>query len=736
MVSITTCVPLAALAKQNTKFSKGLRYTGVGGVCCGRSDMFVKLGNLHKGERYRNMDYILGVAMRDFMTLLAALLVYDIACQWFIHLYERVANWPKEIDFPSSKSMKVRPAIGKLHEPGHKQGGDHQQYNLNLIEGSGHTDGESMERLWGEHNNLGNATKTMGPGSREDYIDSHVGSWNNDKYISMGQTLARRRKDAIKDRNLQTTAHEQLTANLPKELVAKWEAMCVEWEAAPHPKKDVANPYHIEEEFISEQQALDELSLEEENRLKMGGSQYHSVSAASFIVMGLEIRDTQTKLVQRLEVQKREGTVKQSRKLTDERNALRRRLRAFQEIQPIYMPGLSQHLTDAKPTEYDSEEHPEHTKLWLPSQLPGDRVDVICSPGLRNAEAKLQHARCHDSLHSIRHTLRVKTRMMLFKNTNVRGQRQSGKSREVINRVVRRAKWYAWRDREARQAYHVLAGPGKWERSLKPLRNEDIRSYRDPAMVKARNGRKGTTEEDAQEREQLERFQEVCSREDEERDDHDDEQNDNDIDLIHPDRQDLEHRSVFGTGETRKELSWIWLSGGKIDLEDGADENNNEILRTEWCKSRARARRAKEEVLLVNEEMRRTLEYLDWRAREWEACADVEMGRGSAEVEGSRAFALAQAKLQRALKGAFEMEWKKPLEAVERSEQKEVGEMVGDDVDAGDRLPGSVLDDESEEEEQDEGDGVFDDFNVGTDGDGTDGDDSEAGQWDPEVDGF
>ena len=50
---ISTCVGLQALAKMNTKFSKGLRYTGVGGVMCGRSEMVMPLGigNLQKGER-------------------------------------------------------------------------------------------------------------------------------------------------------------------------------------------------------------------------------------------------------------------------------------------------------------------------------------------------------------------------------------------------------------------------------------------------------------------------------------------------------------------------------------------------------------------------------------------------------------------------------------------------------------------------------------------------------------
>lgn len=50
---ISTCVGLAALAKANTRFSKGLRYTGVGALSCGRSEMLVakSVGNLQKGER-------------------------------------------------------------------------------------------------------------------------------------------------------------------------------------------------------------------------------------------------------------------------------------------------------------------------------------------------------------------------------------------------------------------------------------------------------------------------------------------------------------------------------------------------------------------------------------------------------------------------------------------------------------------------------------------------------------
>ncbi|KAJ3500706.1 hypothetical protein NLJ89_g9679 [Agrocybe chaxingu] len=51
---VSSCVGLQALAQANTRFSKGLRYTGVGGAFCGRSEMVLPLaiGNLQKGERF------------------------------------------------------------------------------------------------------------------------------------------------------------------------------------------------------------------------------------------------------------------------------------------------------------------------------------------------------------------------------------------------------------------------------------------------------------------------------------------------------------------------------------------------------------------------------------------------------------------------------------------------------------------------------------------------------------
>ncbi|KAL0574845.1 hypothetical protein V5O48_007118 [Marasmius crinis-equi] len=654
---ISTCVPLAALTKQNTKFSKGLRYTGVGGICCGRSEMIVKLANLKKGERYSTMDYLFGVAMNMSIQLTWILLMYDICCQWFVKLGQRMLEWP--VAAFVRRVLSVIPGIGKLHEPGHKQE-EHQQYSLNFIRGAASTDGEAMERIWAEHNKLGNASRTMGPGARQDFLEACFGFWNWLKYSGMGASLRSRYARALKDRNLQMEAHEGLTGNLPPPLVQKWEGMCVAWEDAPWPRRDVSNPFEVVEEYQTQADCLRELALDDERQLKGGGIEYPSISPSAFVALVLDVRQSQQKLKDQLKAQRRDPTSRQTTKITEQRNAMRRVLVSLENLRRVYMPGLEQYLKEANLPDLNPDWHPEDVPLYLPSDLPHDRRSRLCVSELLDIEARLQHARCLDSLHGLRHTLRVKSRMILFKNTNVRGQRDSGHSREVINRVVFRARAFAETYREARAAYKNLVGEGEWENRLHILKDCDVQSLRDPALVRVGPGRRGTNEEDEPSRDATRPMEEAG------------------ISLIPPDRTEWEHRTKHGTGESRRVISWIWTGGGKLDLEDGADENENEVLRTEWCKSRARMKRAEEEVLLVKEEMRRTLEYLSWTASQWERVSPAEHNAESTLREGMEAYRLCQADIQRDLLRSFRVCWKHPLSEMELMVEVEQDEESGE----------------------------------------------------------
>ena len=135
------------------------------------------------------MDFACGSALR-FIYALLIILSYDIACQWIVNLANRIRDyWPEEIK--PRPTVSLVPLIPKLHEKGHKQSKGHEQFSYNLCRGVGHTDGECPERIWSAHNALGNAMKSMGPGSRHDVLDDHFGHWNYEKYISMGKVSSR-----------------------------------------------------------------------------------------------------------------------------------------------------------------------------------------------------------------------------------------------------------------------------------------------------------------------------------------------------------------------------------------------------------------------------------------------------------------------------------------------------------------------------------------------------------------
>ncbi|KDR83151.1 hypothetical protein GALMADRAFT_134646 [Galerina marginata CBS 339.88] len=641
---IHTCVGLQALAKANTKYSKGLRYTGVGGVVCGRSEMVMPLGvgNLQKGERYPNMDYIFGSVIRLFLLIHLILISYDISCQWIINLLKRHAeHWPPEIQIP--ETVKLIPAIPKLHEPSHS-GSDHQTFSFNTIPGVGETDGECIERLWGPHNILGNATKTQGPGSRQDVLDDHFNFWNWEKYVGFGRTLARKFKAAVALRNIQAEGHRGLTEALDSDLVAKWDKMCVEWESEGF-KKTKKNPYQTDGLELTEAQAKKELAEEEGRRLAAGGVALHATGPSAFLVMGLDIEDTQRR-VRRLAKDQFNLTLTEKGTLADQRNQLTVRIRAWERLQAIYMPGLLQYRTDLiarVPTAADVSEYPEDAELWLPSKVSVEYRAGVCIAGLPDAEERLRTAQCYDALENVRHILKIKSRMVHFKNKNVRGQRDGTRSRSVIDGVHERARAAAAKYRAARSAKMKLSGPGDWELVLQDLLDTDLRSYQDPSRLRVRQPRKGTLEDD-----QMEVVEDDVP----------------DAEQEHlPDEPDTalynEPRTRRdGTGETRRTLSWIWVTQSRTP--DAADETDD-ILRSEWAKSRARALRAKEEVLLIKEEMRRTLEYLKHQVASWTARSTPAPTDSKELAEGRAGFARCQASLQEALHEHFITLWRAPL---------------------------------------------------------------------------
>ena len=143
---------------------------------------------------YVNMDYLFFSSLSN--TALTSLVVsYDIACQWSVNLWKRMATYPYHLKLNHEGSVIFVFLVPKFHLPAHIQR-CHNAFSFNLTRWVGRTDGEAPERGWSNINPVAASTREMGPRSRHDTLDDHFGDWNWKKSIKMGlQTLNSARSD-------------------------------------------------------------------------------------------------------------------------------------------------------------------------------------------------------------------------------------------------------------------------------------------------------------------------------------------------------------------------------------------------------------------------------------------------------------------------------------------------------------------------------------------------------------
>ena len=375
------------------------------------------------------------------------------------------------------------------------------------------------------------------------------------------------------------------------------------------------------------------------------------------------------------------------------------------------MPGLLQHRASFEsdspgPSSQSvaSSDHPENTPVWLPSKIPSNFRSRVCYQGLAAIEEKIRTANCYDSLDAMRNVLNVKSRLVYFKNKSTRGQREGNRSRTIIDRVHERARVAAERYRAARCGKLALAGAGDWEEVFRILEDGDIRGYQDVEKLRTRMGRPGTLEDG----QLLPVEADIAEEQIDAVADDDDMADDDDVASVGSAGVDLmgeKHDKRDGTGETRRALSWIWTSGTRSP---NPDDEGDDILQVEWAKSRARAGRCREEVLLLKEEMRRVAVFLDWKTTWWMDRRNMRAGVGNGVSkdlqEGLTAYAEGQADIQKSLREHFCMLWKLPFVGNDDSANDKGGERSDDDDDIDGDEEGDGSDTEGEDAEDEEED--------------------------------
>lgn len=165
--------------------TKGCDVTGIVAIACARHGCFApnSIVDLFRGEQQKNVDWSFLEAIRTTGVHRDQLLmlIYDIACQYFVHLYDRIGHL-----LPAG--LEIDRAIGLFHVHDHK---DQCLYRFasSFIPGAGIVAGEILESLWSVLNTIAPKTRTATLAHRAELLDDHASDSNHKKALGMGKLI-------------------------------------------------------------------------------------------------------------------------------------------------------------------------------------------------------------------------------------------------------------------------------------------------------------------------------------------------------------------------------------------------------------------------------------------------------------------------------------------------------------------------------------------------------------------
>ncbi|KAJ7138991.1 hypothetical protein C8R44DRAFT_606318 [Mycena epipterygia] len=581
---ISTCIVFAALTQKDTRNTAGLRVSGVGGCVCACHECMRAngLGDLQKGERYANMDYILMSALQGF-DLAELTLSYDIACQWKINFAERMAKLPAHLQLELDNIL-LETGLPVWHALVHEDFCASLN-SLNYIRGVGRSDGEGVERLWAFLNLCSYQSKEMGLGNCVDTIEDKLDSHNHQKNIGQANSLRRKLIVAIAEHARQVMAFKEINKCIEPELREDWQTK-IDAFTADH---TAPNPYILSNnKGPTEAQIRLSLRNEEQRAAKDGQAPLHATSTTVFLSGGLQLEETQY-----AEMAGRSLTADRQGKIEEHRMAFMAKLRKFRELQSVYTPGAVQAMEKEEGAR-DAElapPTPENVYLWLPSELTrAERAGSGCQRNVADMEATMREGQCENTLLAIRRHLHVKRFLISFRNANITGQAKATRSHTIIDQLEERIDVAARKYQAAHTALLRLKG-ADYVPHLKALNTSDLilegEEARDPGEA------------------------------------------------AKSDRAAMKKLGRIGRGRNAQNLcndalskkapgvSWIWVARGtRVCVRMWILLTSSwAALRVEWSRAKARKSRWDEEVELLCEEMRRVMRYLEWEAMTWDARA-------------------------------------------------------------------------------------------------------------------
>ncbi|KAJ6527489.1 hypothetical protein B0H19DRAFT_969948 [Mycena capillaripes] len=467
----STCVAHDAVDKPDRE-SLGTASSGIGTVDCARHNMKRPngVGDLQKGERYLNMDYLFFMSLGG--TPLQRLYVsYDIACQWHKNIWERMKAFAEYEGIEIKQGTKILVfLVPKFHLPAHIELCN-ILFSFNLTPFVGRTDGEAPERGWADANRLANSTSISGPGAHRDTLDIHFQYWNWKKTVGLGTTLLERVQKNVPLMLEAQAAWVDIEVSFEPSVIKTWTAMAVAWEA--NPKKP--NPFqstltHEGLREVRRNQAVE--AAEDVANLRVRGDMHET----EMLSMGLQLEGEQC-----------------GKRRIERETKLRRKIDTWMTVQQLFIPEvtlLREEEDAARKRVAATQAVPgmraQDMQLWLPSAI-GKRVR--CDETLLTYEYDLRKGQVFEALDGMRGLLLVRTREYLYKDDQIHGVKAKGRAATRIKGIQARLDLAA---DEYRAGYAALVSLGsvlkkvEWKTHLKVLKAGDAAARQEQQRAEER----------------------------------------------------------------------------------------------------------------------------------------------------------------------------------------------------------------------------------------------------------
>ncbi|KAJ7676102.1 hypothetical protein B0H14DRAFT_3537005 [Mycena olivaceomarginata] len=382
----STCVSHDAVDKPLREFL-GTASSGIGTVDCARHNMKRPngVGDLQMGERYLNMDYLLFMSLAVAGGVLLQLFVsYDIACQWYKNLWERMRIIDRHAQLKAGQTA-VGFLVPKFHLPAHIESCN-LLFSFNLTPFVGRTDGEVPERGWADANRLANSTSVSGPGVRRDTLEKNL-----PKMVELRQ------------------AWVDVEALFTPSVLETWTAMARTWEK----DAEQPNPFASTVQYDDLSQVwlrLAEVAAKDVDQARVRGDMHET----EMLSMGLQLEESQRNLATVFKNVGQHETPTQGRARIERETKLRCKIDGWIAVQELFMPEVVL-LRQREAVERDqiaaTQTLPgiraQDIKLWLPSAL---GTQAQCDMSLLEYEYDLHVGQAVHALNEVRSRLISRTR--------------------------------------------------------------------------------------------------------------------------------------------------------------------------------------------------------------------------------------------------------------------------------------------------------------------------------------